>query len=248
MKQYELAAVSTVSSLDGWKSITKNHQNEARSAYLVGQRWFGSSGDFPPAIKRVMATSASMRSLRVAFSIAEHITVLDTLNGPSRTDLMVYCHDGRTGKTVIALEGKVTEAFDEQIVYWIRGLKRTSKGPTLEDLFALPLKEGRTLRLKWLCNHLGLSLDDHSLIRYQLLHRTVDALLEAKHVGAGKAIMLVQAFAECAENWNAYAEFARQMGFTSIAPNSLSEAKILPAFPEICLHLGWAYDLLEERG
>ena len=242
----DVFGVTAVTSLDGWRSITKNHENETRSAYLVGQRWLGSSGDFPPAIKRLMTDS--MLSLRPAFSVAEHITVLDTFVAPSRTDLMVYCRDGKNGRAVIALEGKVTEAFDEQIVYWIRDSRQTRSRQNLPDLLALQINQGKKRRLKWLSNHLGLSLDDQSVIRYQLLHRTVDALLEAKHIGANLAIMLVQAFAECSENWNDYAEFAKLMGFNSIAPDSISEPKVLPAFPGISLHLGWAYDLLEKQG
>jgi hypothetical protein len=246
MQTPDIFGISTVTSLDGWKSITRNHENENRSAYLVGQRWLGSSGDFPPAIKSLMM--ASMRSLRPAFSVAEHITVLDTLTAPSRTDLMIYCRDGRSGKAVIALEGKVTETFDERIVYWIRDQRESRSARSRQDLLRLEINEGKQRRLKWLCNHLDVSLDDQSVIRYQLLHRTVDALLEAKHIGAHLAIMLVQAFAECPDNWNDYAEFAGQMGFTSIAPNSISEAKVLSAFPGISLHLGWAYDLSEKQG
>jgi hypothetical protein len=161
---------------------------------------------------------------------------------------MVYRQDGNDGKAVVALEGKVNETFDERIVYWIRDERQSRKGQNLGDLFAVQIKPGRQRRLEWLCNHLDLSLDDQSMLRYQLLHRTVDALLEAKHIGGHLAIMLVQAFAECSENWNDYAEFATQMGFGSIAPNSISEAKALPAFPGISLHLGWVYDLSEERG
>lgn len=243
----DIFGVSTVTSLDGWKSITKNHKNENRSAYLVGQRWLESSGDFPPAIKRAMTPLDTLRGLRPVFSVAEHITVLDTLTAPSRTDLMVYCQDGKCGKAVVAVEGKVDEAFDERIVYWIRDERHRNR-QNLEELLTLKINKGKQRRLKWLCHHLNLSLDDQSMIRYQLLHRTADALLEAKHVGARLAIMLVQSFTECSENWNDYAEFATLMGFSSIASNSISEAKALPEFPEIRLHLGWVYDLSEERG
>jgi hypothetical protein len=76
----------------------------------------------------------------------------------------------------------------------------------------------------------------------------VDALLEAKHIGAHVATTLVQVFAECPDNWNDYAEFAKVMGFTSITPNSISEAKVLNAFPENRLQLGWAYDVSQQQG
>jgi hypothetical protein len=245
MKTPDIFGISTVTSLDGWKSISRNHENENRSAYLVGQRWLGSKGEFPPAIKSLM--TASMGSLRLAFSVAEHITVLDTLVAPSRTDLMVYCGDGKSAKSVIAIEGKFTEGFAERIVYWIRDEKEARGTLSRQDLLSLEIKVGRQRRLQWLCNLLDLSFDDQSEIRYQLLHRTVCALLEAKHIGANSAIMLVQAFADCPENWDDYAEFAEKMGFTSIAPNSISEAKVLSAFPGISLHLGWAYDLSEKH-
>lgn len=232
MPEIKHFATSTITSLNDWKSISKNHENESRSAYLVGQRWLGASGDFPPAIKTLL--KGSMANIRPVFSIAEHISVLDTLTAPSRTDLMIYCRDGRYGKAVIAIEGKVDEKFDKRISDWIRNG---------QDPITVQISEGKKRRLQWLCKHLDLPFDDQSRIRYQLLHRTVAALQEAKHVGAAVAIMLVQSFGECAENWADFAAFGEAMGFTSIAPNSISEPKLVSAFPGIRLHLGWADDL-----
>jgi hypothetical protein len=179
----DIFGISTVASLDQWKSLTAHHSNERRSAYLVGQRWLGSSGEFPPAIKRVIMASASMQSLRPAFSVAEHITVLDTFTAPSRTDLMVYCRNGTHEKAVIALEGKMTENFDEQ-----SRCEATPKWPGTSATFRSPDQRRQATSVEMAFQSPGLILYDRSTLRYQLIHRTVDALLEAKHIGARSAI------------------------------------------------------------
>jgi hypothetical protein len=48
---------------------------------------------------------------------------------------------------------------------------------------------------------------DH--IRYQLIHRTVSALIEAERLGAKNAMMLVHSFSQSNEWFNDYCEFLR---------------------------------------
>lgn len=247
MRNPYVFGVKSITSLDDWKLITKNHENESRSAYLVGQQWLGASGKFPSAVHKVISTLSPIQ-LRPSFSVAEHITVLDTLISPSRTDLMVYCQEGKSGTAVIAVEGKVTESFDEPIRFWIRDKRQSRQLQSLEDLKPFAINPGKQQRLNWLCERLELSLDKQSEIRYQLLHRTVAALLEARHIGANTAIMLVQSFAECSENWNDYLKFSTEMGFNPTQPNSITESKVLPRFPGIAVRLGWVDDSLQQQG
>jgi hypothetical protein len=61
---------------------------------------------------------------------------------------------------VIALEGKVTETFDERFVYWIRDARQTRNSENLSEVLALKINKGKPRRLKWLADNLALSLDD----------------------------------------------------------------------------------------
>jgi hypothetical protein len=49
-------------------------------------------------------------------------------------------------------------------------------------------------------------------IRYQLLHRTASALIEAQRFCAGQALMLVHSFSQTHEWFEDYARFAQLLG------------------------------------
>ena len=53
---------------------------------------------------------------------------------------------------------------------------------------------GRRARLDYLCDRLGLDPIRVGHLRYQLLHRTVAAMIEADRFGAAYAMMLVHSF------------------------------------------------------
>jgi len=77
----------------------------------------------------------------------------------------------------ITVEGKVDEPF----------------GPTLKE-WQIDQSEGKQKRLEYIKSKLGLTEDIPDSIRYQLLHRTVSAVIEAEHFYAKNAIMLVHSF------------------------------------------------------
>jgi hypothetical protein len=237
-KKFRIYGVKEVQSLNEWRLLTRNHGNEERSAYLTGKSWFHAGDTFPTCVAESLQRSGmNPTNFRLQFSVAEHLTVLDTLVAPSRTDLMVYSQLDRTEKAVFAVEAKVTESFDDEICRWIRGAAKTTPDP-----LRLPIKSGRQSRLDFLNRLLDLDVDANSHLHYQLFHRTTCALLEARNIVASSAFMLVQSFCSCQENWNAYVAFANEMGFGQIEENSFTEAKTLTRFPNISLRLGWVND------
>jgi hypothetical protein len=204
----------------------------------VGKSWLEAGKTFPaPVAAGLQKSSIDSTELLLQFAVAEHLTVLDTLRAPSRTDLMVYCCQRKTEKAVFAVEGKMTEPFDDEILRWIRNAPKPCREP-----LSLPIKYGRKARLDFLNRLLDLNVGTDSALRYQLLHRTACALLEARNIFASTAVMLVQAFCKCPDNWDAYVAFAKEMEFGQIEENSFTEVKQLPAFPDIDLRLGWVYD------
>jgi len=83
----------------------------------------------------------------------------------------------RDGLAAIAVEGKVAEPFgpDRPRVAGADAFVR--RGRT-----GHPPSEGKRERLAFLCSNLGLAADDVAEARYQLVHRTVSALVEARRV------------------------------------------------------------------
>ena len=94
------------------------------------------------------------------------------------------------------MEGKVKEPFGDLVKNWL--------GDTPSD--------GKATRLQYLIETLGLSNADVNGIRYQLLHRTVSALLEAERFNASDALMLVHSFSQEDEHFGDYEKFLALFG------------------------------------
>ena len=94
---------------------------------------------------------------------------------------------------------------------------------------------GRKKRLDFLCTELGFEVDNLSNIRYQLLHRTVSAILEAKKFNAPNAMMLVHSFSQKDEWFKDYSLFSKLFGIDAKKNRVHSVSKI----HDIQLYLGW---------
>ena len=131
-------------------------------------------------------------------ALPEHETPLPGGTRASQTDLLVLARRPAGNQVVFAVEGKVAEPFGDHTV---------ARWRTQSD------SQGRKDRLAFLLGRLGLA-DDASVgaLRYQLLHRTVAALLEAERFGAPEAVMLVHSFSATAEWRDDYVAFARALG------------------------------------
>lgn len=93
------------------------------------------------------------------------------------------------------VEGKVNEPF----------------GPLVSEWYVDP-SPGKVKRLNYLCRTLGLDKDQVQGVRYQLLHRTVSAILEARRFMALTAVMLVHSFSPTYNWFEDYAAFADLFG------------------------------------
>jgi hypothetical protein len=85
------------------------------------------------------------------------------------------------GYAVIAVEGKVREPFGDRVEDWLVD-SRASDGSRKQE------------RLAGLCSQLRLDQAKVGRLRYQLLHRSVSAILEARRYGVSQALLLVHAF------------------------------------------------------
>jgi hypothetical protein len=153
----------------------------------------------------------------------EHQVALPGGGHPSQTDLFVLAK-ATTGELLsIAVEGKVAEPFGPTVSEW---LDADASGPS----------SGKLERLAFLCPLLRISEDDAQPIRYQLIHRTVSALIEAERFNASMALMLVHSFGGADAGFDDFAAFAKLLG-TAAEPNELSRVGTRDG---IDLYLGWA--------
>ena len=197
------------------KNWKKNH-----SAMLLARTWLGSRGRFPGSVMRAFEKSSFsvFHSAELLFGLAEYKVPLPPYNRPaSQTDLLIIAK-GAGGLATIAVEGKVEEDFDELVC---EKMKNASKG--------------RKDRLSFLCHQLCLQEDQVLQTRYQLLHRTVSALLMAGKLGAKNALMLVHSFSDKNEHFDDYSAFAALFGIEA-HPDRVYFAKELNG---VNLYLGW---------
>jgi hypothetical protein len=143
--------------------------------------------------------------------------------------LLVLARSATGDLVTIAVEGKAQEPFGDS---------------TVADWRATD-NRGRTDRLRQLLSTLELPDDDRlAQVRYQLLHRTAAAIIEARRFGASHALMLVHSFstpsAERHDAWfEDFAAFAALYGVSATKGSVVRAGRL----GDVTLHLGWVSDV-----
>lgn len=186
------------------------------SAKALAHCWEAARG-FPAEVKAALDGCAALGGADALLILPEWQVTLPGGVRPSQNDIWVLAR-GRSGLISIAVEGKVDEPF----------------GPTLGEWKA-DASTGKQTRLAFLQQVLGLTAPLADTVRYQLLHRTASAVLEAQRFGAGQAVVLIHSFSP--ENrWLAdFAAFTALFG-VDFQPGHLASATARDGMP---LHLGW---------
>jgi hypothetical protein len=163
------------------------------SAQALAYAWEEAKG-FPDSVRSVFEKSELLRSAEPLIGIPEHQVPLPGGSRPSQNDLWVL---GRleSGLISIAVEGKVSEPF----------------GPTVEK-WLVEASAGKRVRLAYLLSILGLEQDVLGSLRYQLLHRTASAIIEARRFRARYAMMMVHSFNQENKWFEDYREFVERFG------------------------------------
>lgn len=222
-----------IKTIEDWRNQLAHPEKnwaEGKSAYELACSWLNSEGDMPKSLLNLLNSSEVFNNLTIERAIVEKKVQFDNFGEPSHTDLMIYGRNER-GNAVIAVEGKESEVFDQEVSKWITIKKEGSN---------------KTARLENLLIKLNLDkLDKEDIyrIRYQLLHRTLSALIEAKKYEANQAMMLVHSFLSSDEedHFNDYVYFCSLLGIerASIDRNKLIGPIILD---NISLYFGWLRD------
>ena len=170
-------------------------------------------------VAEVLTPCDTYANCRLVEAFFEREVDLGTKGRPSQTDLLALVQLA-DGYGVIAVEGKAREPFGPLVSEWNDG-------------------SGKQERLDDLCLQLGLDTEGVGDLRYQLLHRTVSALLEARRYGAREALMLVHSFDSDNTSLDAYQAFAGALGLENATPNAITSPT---GRGEVTLRLGWVKD------
>ena len=181
-----------------WKALhPERHWRCSRSAKLLAESWEGAKG-FPQSVKDVFSSSPidALRDLELLCGFPEHKVSLPGGNSPSQNDLFILAKNTCNQLVSMTVEGKKSESFDQYVSGWL------GNNPS----------DGKQKRLRCLAKHLGVESNDLGKIRYQLLHRTASAIIEAERFGAPIAVMLVHSFSSSCEGFEDYHAFAKLLG------------------------------------
>ncbi|GAB6061165.1 DUF6946 family protein [Desulfonatronum parangueonense] len=205
------------------------HWKAGYSAMTLARSWEAAAPQgFPPEVVATLAMTANpvLQGLSMLIAIPEYQVALPGGERASQTDLLVLAR-GSEGLVAIAVEGKVDENF----------------GPTVEQKRA-ENSRGVHIRLQFLAESLGLTEPIPGNIRYQLLHRTVSALLIAEQFSAKAAVMLVHSFSPTNKWFDDFAAFAALLGVQTRI-DTLSALGIRRNLP---LFIGWCSGGQKFRG
>lgn len=154
--------------------------------------------DFPPEVRKVFHNSGIdvFKDIEMLIAFPEYKVPLPGGRRAAQNDIFVLAK-GNEQLVSIMVEGKMSEPFGDTIAKWKAGYGR-----------------GRRTRLSYLCDLLGLDMAAVDRIRYQLLHRTASALIEAKKFNAPNALMLVHSFSRENKWFEDYERFLALFGVT----------------------------------
>ncbi|MCY2993237.1 MAG: hypothetical protein NTY19_35945 [Planctomycetota bacterium] len=114
--------------------------------------------------------------------VVEHTCPVPGKGPQSATDIMVQSRSPSPVAASIAVEGKVDEPFGGVIADWLKDGKSPNSSAN------------RKVRMAGMCGRLEVPEAAVAPIRYQLLHRTYAATVEAAAHGCAIAILLVHSF------------------------------------------------------
>jgi len=206
-------------SADQWAALLADptkHWRTGFSARTLAHSWQEAQG-FPAEVKDALDTVDALRGSELLLAIPEHQVSLPGGGRPSQNDIWALARANRQLVSV-AVEGKVAEPF----------------GPTLGEWLEQP-SPGKSQRLAFIQSELGLTSQPDSSIRYQLLHRTASAVLEAKRFGASHAVMVVHSFSQEHQWFGDFAAFAGLLGVGA----EVGRVFTVGEREGVRLHVGW---------
>ncbi|MFN2317151.1 MAG: hypothetical protein ABR602_10745 [Gemmatimonadales bacterium] len=214
--------------LAGWRAgLSKPdlHWKRGASAFEAAVSWeLAGRGDrgLPPEVASMLDQVEELRGSKLLFAFPEHKVSLPGGSRASQNDVWAVLKSS-TGLVSLAVEAKAEESFDRTVAEWQKDAS-----------------DGRKERLNYLTELLRPATPFPETIRYQLLHRTASAIIEARRIGATCAVMLVQSFREPSRSATDFTEFVRHLGAELIGDGLVK----LPGHDSPALFVGWVTSAL----
>ena len=215
---------------EDWKPFLAKpdeHWKTGHSAKALAYCWQEANG-FPESVINVFKKSGKelFQNVEMLLGFPEYKVPLPGGKASSQNDIFIIAKGGNNQLISITVEGKVSESFGETVSEWKKDAS-----------------EGRNTRLKYLFSKLELEENEQiNNVPYQLLHRTVSAIIEAEKFNAQNALMLVHSFSQTDEGFDGYSNFLSLFGVKA-EPDSLVFAKSIKAnnstVSHIDLYFGW---------
>ena len=206
--------------IDDWRKLLAQpdkHWREGYSAMCIAKAWQHATGFPAPIGTALKAAGDPLASLEPLLIIPEHKVPLPGGRRESQNDVWVLArHSG--GLASIAVEGKVSESL----------------GITLDE-WRKDESDGKRERLAFLTRTLGLTGELPGTLRYQLLHRTASAIIEAERFRANIALMMVESFSTEDVGLTDFQAFTQLFGVHS-EPDQIVRLSQLKG---ITLYVGW---------
>jgi len=197
----------------------KLHWKKGRSAMSAAACWEDASPNLPAEVLDVLNTAndPAISDLELLAAIPEWEVALPGGETASQTDVLAITRNS-LGLVILGVEAKVDETF----------------GPTLQEKKA-KASEGQLGRIIYLEKELGRVEPFPKSIRYQLLHRSVSALLTTRAFHAPVAVMLVHSFSPSSAWREDFETFCDELNCHKLSSDMFE----VPGIPDARLLLGW---------
>ncbi len=191
------------------------------SARTLAMCWQAQKG-FPAEIERIFQQShfEQFKPVTPLMIFPEYKVPILGRGKDSQNDLFVLAKADDRQLVSITVEGKVEESFGSTIKKWLQ----SGKGD----------RTNKERRLYALEEELGLE-NIPDTIYYQLLHRCVSAVIEARRFNAPYAVMLVHSFSSQSSWFDEYAQFIALYGHQAVKDKLIH----LASLGNIELFSGW---------
>lgn len=201
-------------SIEDWRKLhSERHWKKGYSAHQIAHAWENANPKLPREIAALFYGPVELLA-----AIPEHKTPLPGGRAPSQSDLLVFVRI-KNRVCAVTVEGKKDEGFGTTVGEWSKNASA-----------------GKIKRLKHIAAKLGLAYPPTGEIRYQLLHRTASAVIEAGRFNADCAATLVHSFSPQHESFGDFATFLSAFGIRSAKRDKIYKT----TKPGIDLYFGWA--------
>jgi hypothetical protein len=210
---------------EAWKQFLAKpelHWAVGYSARTLAHSWEAASG-LPPEIRDLVEPLVGPAELLIA--IPEHKVQLPGGSRQTQCDVFALVR-GADQVVACAIEGKVDEPFGPMVGEWLA----TSSA-------------GKEKRLSFIYKLLGLPAEPTFSTRYQLLHRTAAAVIEAERFMTSGAAMIVHSFSPEQRWFGDFVAFGKLFDL-ELTPGTAGKTVLPSGKP---LYLGWATGAQEFR-